>query len=182
LAVGLLAAALVCQAAYVGLLAAANGAAARLTRDGDVDAGDSYIALLYSNTLETPLALLRLVVVATMLIGLVALADAVRRSKLIPATIAVAAFLTLVVDFGLPYVLLAPAWAWIGWKILRRERLPFGRYQLRDRHAEACDSVVAVNRLERRSDLRRRPQDGISREQLSQPGDVPRLGGRDEGT
>jgi hypothetical protein len=123
LAVGLLATALVCQAAYAGLLAAANGAAARLTRDGDIDAGDIFTTLLYANTLETPLALLALVAQATLLIGLLALTDAVRRSKLFPrwtaAASAVAAVLTLVVDFGLPYVLLAPAWAWMGWTILR---------------------------------------------------------------
>lgn len=107
----------------MGLLSAANGAAARLTRDGEVEAGDSYVALLYANTLEGPLSLLGLVAIVALLIGLLALANAVWSSKLFPrwtaATIAVAAVLTLVVDYGLPYLLLVVAWGWMGWKMLR---------------------------------------------------------------
>lgn len=56
-------------------------------------------------------------------VGLLALANAVWSSKLFPrwtaATIAVAAVLTLVVDYGLPYLLLVVAWGWMGWKVLR---------------------------------------------------------------
>lgn len=123
LAIVLLGIGFVCQATYAGLLSSANGAAARLTRDRDVDAGDSFVTVTYANTLETPLVVLALVAMTTMLLGLLALAAAVWRSRSFPiwtaATIAVAAVLAFVFDFGLPYLMLVPAWAWMGWKIIR---------------------------------------------------------------
>jgi hypothetical protein len=46
LAVGLLATGFICQAGYASLLSSANWAAARLTRDGEVKAGDSLVPLV----------------------------------------------------------------------------------------------------------------------------------------
>ena len=146
LAVGLLATGFVCQACRVALLAAANGSAARLTRSGEVVIGtDSVTALAYANTLEHPLALLGLVVIATLLLGLLALANAVWSSKVFPrwtaVVMAAAALSCLALDYGFPYLLIVIPWSWIGWKVLRMAPADWARLS---RPRRACKGPLLV--------------------------------------
>jgi hypothetical protein len=122
LAIGLLLPALVCHGAYVSLLAAANGSAARLTGYDGVDPGSSFVTLLYTNTLETPLALLALISFIGLLVGLLAVANGLWSSKLfprwVPVAIALAGISNVILEV-VAYALLTAAWGWIGWRVLR---------------------------------------------------------------